>query len=49
MSKLSHDVITATYLRLGGASSVLVSCFKQVTQLSDAIAVEIMRDIECVI
>ena len=44
MSKLSHSVITATYLRLVGASSKLVSCFQQVTQLSDAITVEIMCD-----
>lgn len=45
MSKLSHSVITATYLRLVGASPKLVSCFQQVTQLSDAITMEIMRDI----
>jgi hypothetical protein len=49
MSKRSHGVMTATYLKLGVTTSVLVSCFKQVTQLSDAITVEIMRDIECVI
>ena len=45
MSKLSLNVITAIYLELRRESSVLVSCFQQVTQLSDAITVEIMRDI----
>lgn len=44
MSKLSHSVITTTYLRLGGTSSALVSCIQQVTQSSDAITVEIVRD-----
>ena len=47
MSKVSHSVITATYLKLGGVSSVLVSCFQQATQPSDAITVEIVRDMEC--
>ena len=47
MSKLSHSVITTIYLRLRGANPALVSCFQQVTQPSDAITVEIMRDVEC--
>lgn len=47
MSELSHNVITTTYLTLGGASSVLVSCFQQATQPSGTITVEIMRDVEC--
>lgn len=47
MSKLSHSVITTIYLRLGSSGSALVSCFQQVTQPSDAITVEIMRDVEC--
>ena len=47
MSKLSLSAITATYLRLVGASPKSVSCFQQVTQPSDALAVEIMRDVEC--
>lgn len=47
MSKVSHSVITATYLKLGGVSSVLVSCFQQVTQTSGAITVDFMRDVEC--
>ena len=47
MSKLSYSVITATYLQLVGVSPKLVSCFQQVTQPSDAITVEIMRDVEC--
>ena len=46
MSKLSHSVITATYLKLGSTSSALVSCSQQVTQPSDALVVEIMRDVE---
>ena len=46
MSKLSHSVITATYLKLDRTGSALVSCFQQVTQPSGAIIVEIMRDIE---
>ena len=47
MSKLSLNVITAIYLELRRESSVLVSCFQQATQPSGAIAVEIMRDVEC--
>ena len=47
MSKLSLSAITATYLSHGDTGSVLVSCFQQVTQPSDALAVEIMRDVEC--
>ena len=47
MSKLSHSVITATYLTLKAKGSALVSCFQQVTQLSGAITVEIVRDVEC--
>ena len=46
MSKLSHNVITTTYLRLDGRGSALVSCFQQVTQSSDAVVVGIMRDVE---
>ena len=49
MSKLSHSVITATYLRLDAMSSKSVSCFQQVTQSSDAITVDIMRDAKRVI
>ena len=44
MSKLSLSAITATYLSHGDTGSVLVSCFQQVTQPSDAITVEIMCD-----
>ena len=47
MSKLSHNVITATYLRLDGRGSALVSCFQQVTQSSGAVVVGIMRDMGC--
>ena len=47
MSKQSRSVITATYLKLGGTSSALVSCWKQVTQPSDAITVEFVCDVEC--
>ena len=47
MSKLSHRVITATYLTLEATGSALVSCFQQATQPSGAITVEIMRDMEC--
>lgn len=46
MLKLSHSVITTTYLMLGGTSSALVSCFQQVTQSSDAVVVGIMCDVE---
>ena len=49
MSKLSPGVITAIYRGLGDESSAMVSCFQQATQLSGAVTVEIMRDIECVI
>ena len=47
MSNLSQRVITAKYLRLGSSGFALVSCFQQVAQTSDAITVEIVRDIEC--
>lgn len=47
MSKLSPNVITATYLRLCKTGSVLVSCFQQATKSSGAITVGIVRDVEC--
>ena len=46
MSKLSLNVITAIYLELRRESSVLVSCFQQATQSSDAVIAGFVRDVE---